>query len=166
MKLKDHYELIIPFPLGGVLVRANREFILGSSFLDWVTLKRYETSNSSKGVSTPLLREAKKQLTGHFLGKEQALNLPLDPSLGTPFQRSVWAALRDIPYGETCSYQEIAVAIGNPKGCRAIGMANNKNPFVLFVPCHRVIEKNGGLGGFGAGIKLKKWLLHLEGANI
>ena len=166
MKLKDDYYLIVPFLLGGVLVRANQDFILESTFIKGKSLRSCALPRSSQRAEIPLLKEAKKQLFHYFEGKSRDLSLPLDPGLGTPFQRSVWLALQGIPYGETCSYKDIAVAINNPKGSRAVGMANNKNPFVLFAPCHRVVQKNGELGGFGAGCRLKKWLLNLEGVKI
>ncbi len=84
--------------------------------------------------------------------------------IGTAFQRKVWEALLEIPYGETRSYKQIAEAIGNPKACRAIGMANNKNPIMIIVPCHRVIGSDGSLTGYAGGMEMKKNLLELEGA--
>lgn len=81
---------------------------------------------------------------------------------GTPFQKKVWSALTKIPYGETRSYQDVARAIGHPKAFRAVGNANGNNPIPLIIPCHRVIESNGGLGGFGHGLKVKKELLDFE----
>lgn len=85
---------------------------------------------------------------------------------GTPFQQQVWKELQKIPYGATRSYQDIAVAIGNPKAVRAIGQANHRNPIMIVVPCHRVINKNGSLGGFGGGLEVKKYLLDLEKNNV
>ena len=166
MKLKDEYSLIVPFTLGGVLLRANRDFILGSSFVKNSYLRNFMSQSFSQRASIALLREAKRQLNSYFNGRLKDLSLPLDPGAGTPFQESVWSALRNIPYGETRSYKDIAIQVNNPKGSRAVGMANNKNPFVIFVPCHRVVQKNGELGGFGAGKKLKKWLLQLEGVKF
>ena len=84
---------------------------------------------------------------------------------GTPFQQAVWAALQAIPYGQTRSYQQIAAQIGNPKACRAVGMANHRNPVGVIVPCHRVIGKNGGLTGYAGGLAVKQALLALEEAN-
>ena len=81
---------------------------------------------------------------------------------GTDFQKRVWTALLDIPYGETRSYRQIAVAIDNPKGMRAVGMANNRNPLLIVVPCHRVIGANGSLVGYGEGLEMKEFLLRLE----
>ena len=94
-------------------------------------------------------------------GKRKSFDLPLKPE-GTEFQKKVWNALLDIPYGETRSYKDIAVAIGNPKACRAVGMANNRNPISIIIPCHRVIGANGSLVGYGGGLPIKIELLNLE----
>ena len=85
---------------------------------------------------------------------------------GTEFQKRVWKALCDIPYGETRSYKQIAQAIGNPKAVRAVGMANNKNPLLVIVPCHRVIGANGQLVGYASGLEKKRFLLQLENPNF
>lgn len=89
---------------------------------------------------------------------------PLDMR-GTFFEKKVWSALKKIPYGQTRSYKEIAEGIGHPKAFRAVGNANGRNSIPLIIPCHRVIESNGGLGGFGHGLKVKKQLLKLEDAH-
>jgi len=106
-------------------------------------------------------REVHSQLKKYLKGELQVFELPLDFK-GTPFEKKVWSALIKIPYGQTRSYQEIAQAIGHPKAFRAVGNANGKNAIPLIIPCHRVIESNGGLGGFGHGIKVKKQLLDFE----
>lgn len=110
---------------------------------------------------TPLLIEAKSQLLAYLEGKRDTFELPLSPN-GTEFQRKVWKALQTIPFGETRSYKQIAEAVGNPKASRAVGMANNKNPIAIFIPCHRVIGANGLLVGYGGGLKTKQFLLDLE----
>ncbi|QQK79476.1 methylated-DNA--[protein]-cysteine S-methyltransferase [Salicibibacter cibi] len=107
--------------------------------------------------------ETKKQLQEYFQGKRQMFDLPVDMQ-GTSFQKSVWEVLQRIPYGETQSYKQVAVAIHSPKAVRAIGAANNKNPIPIIVPCHRVIGSNGAIVGYGGGIEKKKQLLELEGA--
>ena len=89
--------------------------------------------------------------------------LPLAPE-GTPFQLAVWRALCDIPWGETRSYRELAVAVGSPRAARAVGMANHHNPLGVIVPCHRVVAADGTLGGYGGGVERKEWLLVHEGA--
>ena len=88
-------------------------------------------------------------------------DLPLAPR-GTPFQLRVWRALQDIPYGRTCSYSELAAAVGDPRACRAVGRANGRNPLMIVIPCHRVIAAGGGLGGYSGGLAVKRFLLRLE----
>lgn len=113
------------------------------------------------GEETALLKKAIKQLNEYFEGKRSVFNLPLAPE-GTEFQKKVWNALREIPFGETKSYGEIAKIIGNEKAPRAVGMANNKNPIMIVIPCHRVIGANGKLVGYAAGLEVKEILLRLE----
>ena len=113
---------------------------------------------------TPLLIEAALQLVDYFTGKRKGFDLPLAPK-GTDFQKAVWEALQQIPYGETRSYGEVAKSINNFKAARAVGMANNKNPIALFIPCHRVIGANGKLVGYAGGLDVKEHLLNLEKAN-
>ena len=112
---------------------------------------------------TPLLLEASRQLFEYFSGRRRVFNLPLSPS-GTGFQHKVWKALRDIPYGETRSYRDIAEAVDSPLACRAVGGANHANPIMIVIPCHRVIAADKTLGGYGGGLDMKKTLLRLEGA--
>ena len=112
-------------------------------------------------LETPALCQAARQLEEYFGGKRRSFDLPLD-ARGTPFQRSVWAALLAIPYSETRSYGDIAAAVGNPAACRAVGMANNKNPIAILIPCHRVIGADGVLTGYGGGLEAKRLLLDLE----
>jgi methylated-DNA-[protein]-cysteine S-methyltransferase len=104
-------------------------------------------------------------LKEYFAGKRTEFeDLTLAPA-GTTFQLSVWQALLQIPFGATRSYADIARAIGNPKGVRAVGLANGRNPIPVIVPCHRVIGSNGSLTGFGGGLPTKKWLLAHEGVS-
>lgn len=102
-----------------------------------------------------------RQLHQYFGGERQEFHLPL-AAKGTPFQERVWRELCKIPFGKTASYGEIAERIGNPKACRAVGMANKKNPIPIIIPCHRIIGKNGSLTGFGGGLSVKRQLLDLE----
>ena len=106
-------------------------------------------------------RAAARQIVQYLEGKRHEFDLPLDP-IGTEFQRKVWDALLEIPYGETRSYREIAERIGKPDAVRAVGTANGANPLSLVVPCHRVIASGGGLGGYGGGLPLKRKLLAME----
>jgi methylated-DNA-[protein]-cysteine S-methyltransferase len=112
-------------------------------------------------LETPLIREAWIQLSKYLRGKLKVFNLPLVPK-GTAFQKAAWDALLTIPYGETRSYGQMAAQVGNPKACRAIGMANNRNPIAIVIPCHRVIGANGKLVGYGGGLNIKEYLLSLE----
>lgn len=110
---------------------------------------------------TALLKEAIKELNEYLDGKRSSFDLPLEPQ-GTEFQKKVWNVLKEIPFGETRNYGEIAKIIGNEKASRAVGMANNKNPIAIIVPCHRVIGANGKLVGYAGGLDLKEKLLNLE----
>jgi methylated-DNA-[protein]-cysteine S-methyltransferase len=114
--------------------------------------------------SDTVLAACAAQLTAYFAGKRRHFDLPLAPR-GTPFQRSVWAALANIPYGQLRSYRDIAWSIGNPAAVRAVGAANGRNPLPIVVPCHRVIGSNGALTGFAGGLEVKRFLLDLEGAT-
>jgi methylated-DNA-[protein]-cysteine S-methyltransferase len=126
-------------------------------------LRAISTHRTFEGIEqeTPLIKEAYRQLSEYLKGERKGFDLPLLIK-GTTFQQQVWKALLEIPYGETRSYKQIAVAIGNPKAVRAVGMANNRNPLLIVVPCHRVIGADGKLVGYGAGIEKKEFLLRLE----
>lgn len=116
-------------------------------------------------VETALTQKAYLQLTEYMSGKRKSFDLPLAPK-GTDFQKQVWKALCEIPYGETRSYKQIAEKIGNPKAVRAVGMANNRNPLIVVVPCHRVIGSNGNMVGYAAGVDKKEFLLRMEGSLL
>ena len=106
-------------------------------------------------------KKTARQLNEYFSGDRQEFELDLEPD-GTTFQVEVLEALRGIPYGETCTYRDIAVAVGRPKAVRAVGNANGRNPLPIVIPCHRVIGSDGSLTGFGGGIEAKRYLLDLE----
>ena len=112
-------------------------------------------------IETVLLRRANKQLQEYFCGKRKIFDLPLAPN-GTEFQKKVWKSLLKIPYGKTNSYKEVAESIGNIKAARAVGSANNKNPIIILIPCHRVIGANGKLVGYAGGVDVKEKLLRIE----
>ena len=112
--------------------------------------------------ATELTDRCAAQLTEYFNGTRTGFDLPLSPR-GTDFQQKVWNALLTIPYGETRSYKDIAVQIGNPKATRAVGMANNRNRIMIVIPCHRVIGTDGSLVGYGCGLDIKEKLLKIEG---
>lgn len=140
-------------PIGMLCIEEENNAII-SLYLD-----RDEDTSSDK--ETDILKRAISQLEQYFNGKRIEFDLPIKLN-GTDFQQKVWTALRTIPYGETCNYKEIAMRIDNPRACRAVGGANNKNPIMIIVPCHRVIGANGSMVGFGAGIEVKEYLLNLE----
>lgn len=148
-----NYYYDYPSPIGILHIVEEDGFLVGVHLADW--------KEEGVRVETPLIREADTQLTEYFLKRRTQFNLPIRLR-GTPFQETVWEALRTIPYGETVSYGEIARQIGRPKASRAVGGANHKNPLLIVVPCHRVIGANKSLTGFGAGLLVKKYLLDLE----
>ncbi len=113
----------------------------------------------------PLLSACAAQLAEYFRGARRTFDLPLAPA-GTQFQQGVWQALRTIPYGQTASYLDIAVALGDPRAVQAVGRANGQNPLAIIVPCHRVIGRNGRLIGYAGGVWRKQWLLQHEGALL
>jgi len=141
-------------PFGNIIIESDGKAITG------IKTESNVKSTGKKEAST-LTDIAAMQLREYFAGKRKKFDVPIDPQ-GTEFQRSVWKALQAIPYGKTRSYKQIAQAIGNPKACRAVGMANNKNPIWIIIPCHRVIGADGELVGYGGGIEMKKRLLSIE----
>lgn len=144
--------MIIASPIGALTLTANEKAL---TCLDFGANPREALEE------TPLLREAARQLQAYFSGSLKAFTVPLEPR-GTAFQRKVWAALETIPYGRRATYSDIARQVDNPKGVRAVGMANNRNPLPIFIPCHRVVGKNGSLVGYGGGLAVKERLLALE----
>jgi O-6-methylguanine DNA methyltransferase len=108
-----------------------------------------------------LLRRAAAQLEDYFAGRRRAFDLPIE-LYGTPFQQAVWRQLLEIPYGQTWSYARLAAAVGRPRAVRAVGQANGANPLPILIPCHRVVQSDGSLGGYGGGVLLKSELLRLE----
>ena len=121
-------------------------------------------SRPGEAGPTALLEEAARQLREYFAGQRREFDLPLRLR-GTAFQMQVWQVLQAIPYGEVRTYGEIARAIGKPKACRAVGMANHNNPISIIVPCHRVVGAGGSLTGYGGGLENKRFLLELEKRN-
>src|SRR4030042_1859662 len=139
----------------------------GVCMVDFLKTEKVFLSRLKERFPGKIVRDHQKnkdfldQLKKYLKGELQRFDCKVD-FRGTPFQKRVWSALAKIPYGQTRSYKEIAQAIGHPKAFRAVGNANGKNLLPLIIPCHRVIESNGGLGGFGHGIKVKKQLLDFE----
>lgn len=142
--------LNVDTPLGKMYFTGDDRYITGLAF-----------GEVGEENPSPVLTMGSMQLEEYFAGKRREFDLPLQPQ-GTDFQKSVWQALREIPYGETASYGEIAAKIGNPKACRAVGMANNRNPIAIIIPCHRVVGAKGALTGYAGGLDKKEYLLKLE----
>jgi methylated-DNA-[protein]-cysteine S-methyltransferase len=122
---------------------------------------RVKLDAATLDLQQPILLETERQLTEYFSGERTEFDLPLQPA-GSEFQKKVWRALRDIPFGQTRSYLDLARAVGSSKGARAVGAANGKNPLSIIVPCHRVVGSDGSLTGFAGGIETKAALLALE----
>jgi methylated-DNA-[protein]-cysteine S-methyltransferase len=149
---------VTPTPVGHMLVVGDSEWLhfvgLPGSFEE-------SAMDPERRGSPDSVDEAVLQIDAYFDHQLREFSLPLQPS-GTEFQRRVWFALADIGYGTTESYAQLASRVGNPKACRAVGLANGRNPIPLVLPCHRVIGSNGSLTGYGGGLDLKKWLLDHE----
>ncbi len=126
--------------------------------------KRVPIGECAEQAQHPILQETEQQLIEYFDGQRKTFSIPLD-FRGTDFQKKVWEALLTIPYGETRTYGEQAIQLGNLKAVRAVGAANGKNPISIIAPCHRVIGASGSLTGFAGGLENKAWLLNLESKN-
>lgn len=148
----------IETPLGDMLIASDGDDIVRIALVHQAHLGDLATFGDRHDDSC---RAAREQLDEYFAGSRRSFQLPLRAE-GTPFQRDVWHALAEIPYGETRSYAQVAAAIGRPKAVRAVGTANSRNPHAIVVPCHRVIGANGSLVGYAGGLDAKKHLLALE----
>lgn len=178
---------IYDFEIGKLAICEENEKIVRVQFLhnnNEVDIKLIKEKKNKNGVSkeivqndniwldkksymlkeTDLINNTRKQLDEYFAGKRKKFDIPIKLD-GTDFQIKVWKELLKIPYGETCSYLDIAKCIGNPKASRAVGMANNKNKIIIIVPCHRVIGSNKKLVGYACGLEVKEKLLELERKN-
>lgn len=149
------YYAVYRFPVGNLKIGATDKEIIYVG----------KTDDELGGNKTELTDLASVQLYEYFDGKRKEFDLSIK-AIGTEFQMKVWNALRKIPYGETRTYGEIATTIGNPKACRAVGGANNKNPIGIIIPCHRVIGSNGDYVGYAGGLEMKEYLLQLERKGI
>jgi methylated-DNA-[protein]-cysteine S-methyltransferase len=152
----------IESPLGPLLLAANDH---GLRFLSFAASKRAVLPQPDWTQNEAPFWEAIRQLQAYFRGKRKEFDLRLDLE-GSAFQLRVWESLRAIPFGETVSYGELAQRIGQPKGARAVGLANGANPIPIIVPCHRVIGSNGNLTGYGGGISIKEKLLSFEKGQL
>lgn len=146
-------------PLGPMLAIADAHALYLLKFVN-SNLKRKKLEHTESGWTTPL-RSIEKELNAYFKGESANFHTPIMMH-GTPFQKAVWKALISIPFGQTCTYTEIARQIGRPKAIRAVANANGANPLAILVPCHRIIPIKEGHGGYAGGVTRKKWLLDLE----
>jgi len=146
-------------PIGKIFIAATDQGLSDVSFGP-LTFPRIEKVSPSSKMHR-LLRQAESEILEFFNGERRKFSVQLDLQ-GTAFQQKVWAALCEIPWGQTLAYKEVARKIRNPKASRAVGSANGKNPIPIIIPCHRVIASDGGLGGYSSGLKIKKLLLKHE----
>jgi methylated-DNA-[protein]-cysteine S-methyltransferase len=148
---------VVPSPIGPLRLFATDAALGAVMFAN----DRLTPPPSRAVEAHPVLDLAARELAEYFTGARRTFTTPLDAA-GTEFQRAVWRALLDIPFGETRSYADVARALGRPSAVRAVGAANGRNPLPIIVPCHRVIGTDGSLTGFGGGLPAKRWLLGHE----
>ena len=155
---RERAEAVFETPVGSLVARAGED---GLSELLFVRRGRQANPSSGSPSARRIIRAIEMQLSEYFDGKRKTFDVPLRPH-GPPFHMRVWNALIGIPYGETISYGELAMRIGDPTAARAVGAANGANPIVIIIPCHRVIGSSGKLVGYGGGLWRKRTLLDLE----
>ncbi len=149
---------VLESPVGPLTLVARDSELVGLYMGEQLHLPPRTTFGRRDDRSLPAMRE---QLLAYFAGELREFEVALAPR-GTPFQTSVWSALREIPYGSTCSYGDLAAAVGHPTAVRAVGAANGRNPIGIVVPCHRVVGSGGSLTGYAGGLERKRYLLDLE----
>lgn len=154
----DEFFATIESPIGRLLLTGDKDRLTGL-YMD--EAHDYGSQRSSRRENADQFESVIEQLDNYFAGESNGFELSLAPA-GTDFQRAVWDALTTIPHGETRSYGQIAAQIGKPKAARAVGMANNRNPIAVIIPCHRVIGADGSMVGYGGGLDRKTWLLEHE----
>ena len=143
-------------PVGELLIESEGDKITTVNFLK---------DSKQPESRTTIIEQCIAELDEYFYKGRKFFSIELDPA-GTEFQKKVWSELLNIPYGETLSYEALAIRVGNKKSIRAVGLANGQNPIAIIIPCHRVIGKSGDLIGYGGGIENKEWLLYHEGALL
>ena len=168
--MKTLKSFVLSSPLGQIIVMADEKFLY---FLEFKESKGFERrferfikklKATIDAGSNAVIHSIEQELKQYFEGKLHSFTTPI-MTIGTPFQKQVWEKLRQTKWGETLSYAGLAAAVGNPLGCRAVANANGANHLGIIIPCHRIIQSNGQLGGYGGGIDRKRWLLDLEGAT-
>jgi methylated-DNA-[protein]-cysteine S-methyltransferase len=154
------YTMPMDTPVGRLVLESDGDVLIGI----WLPSISVSARSGSDGHDAPpVIKETVTQLEEYFARERTAFDVPMELD-GTEFQKAVWAELARIPYGETISYGELARRVGRPKGPRAVGQANGKNPIPIIVPCHRVLAGNG-IGGYGGGLPMKRALLAVEGVT-
>jgi methylated-DNA-[protein]-cysteine S-methyltransferase len=159
-----HAHVVIDSPIGPLTLVAERGSLTGLYMQTQRHLPGPEVTGPAGDPAAEPFTVAADELAAYFAGGLTEFSLPLAPA-GTQFQRRVWAALQQIPYGQTWSYGQLAAKIGNPAAVRAVGLANGRNPIAVVIPCHRVIGANGSLTGYGGGLDRKRFLLDLEAGS-
>ena len=157
---ESHATRVIDSPVGHLVLRASSTGLVSIDLADVAPA----SAGSDEPMAMRILDDAARQLGEYFAHRRTDFDLPLDLR-GTDFQRAAWHALMRIPYGTTVSYAEQAAMVGAPRATRAIGSANGRNPIPIIVPCHRVIARDGSLGGYSLGLHMKRALLALEGVS-
>jgi methylated-DNA-[protein]-cysteine S-methyltransferase len=150
------YTMPMDTPVGRLVLESDGDVLVGI----WLPTSGMKARGDGQDAP-PILKDAVTQLEEYFARERTEFDVPMELD-GTPFQKEVWAELSRIPYGETISYGELARRVGRPRGPRAVGQANGKNPIAIIVPCHRVVASNG-IGGYGGGLPMKRALLAVEG---
>ena len=150
-------------PIGRLLLQTDGAALTGLT-MDVAGRSPHGLTEATEDASAGPLPQAVHQLSEYFSGQRRDFDLPLRLH-GTEFQQRVWQVLKQIPYGQTWSYGELARSVGNPAASRAVGLANGRNPISILVPCHRVIGADGSLTGYGGGVERKRWLLCHEGLH-
>jgi methylated-DNA-[protein]-cysteine S-methyltransferase len=146
-------------PVGTIHIRANHDFLLSVRFADSIT-----DIGLPENTENTIIKATTIQLTEYFNKQRKTFDLPLSISSGTEFQQKVWTAVNDVEWGKTLSYIQLAQKLGSEKLVRAVGTANGRNPFLVIIPCHRIIGANGKLVGYAGELWRKQWLLEHEGS--
>ena len=154
-----NYKYFYQTEIGKIFIGESKNFIT------FITFSEENIPTDYKKKETHLIKQCIKEIYEYLEGNRKYFSIKISEE-GTKFQKKVWNELKKIPYGETRSYQDIAISIGNIKASRAIGNTNNKNPIAIIIPCHRVIAKNGNLSGYAGGSSIKKFLLNLEQKHL
>lgn len=149
------YRMLMDSPVGPLTLTASEDALTGIDFGD---------TRDGADAPSPLLERAAGEMAAYFAGERREFTVPLAPA-GTAFQKSVWAQLQKVPYGETASYKDIARRLGKPGAAIAVGQANSRNPIPIIIPCHRIIGSGGKMVGYAGGLHVKRALLALEGVS-